>query len=146
MQISTQKRIARFLSVLLFALLVVALAVPAAQAMRAFSAATGASSTSAVRGTIGAQRQPTLAQLQRAHNGSKGPSVASGGGTVTATQPAPTGTSSTSVWIAVGAAVAVLIIALVAWALIRRRRQPNEAFAPSDYCAQHPEDPLCRAA
>jgi hypothetical protein len=134
-----------------------------------------------------AQAKPTLAQLQRAHNGpdvvnpagsgtvraatatdgwlgmpaaSTGsgtvraatatdgwlgmPAASTGSGTVSATPPAPSSTSSTTVWIAIGAAVAVLIIAILAWALIRRRRQPSE-LAPSNYCARHPEDALCAA-
>jgi hypothetical protein len=50
------------------ALLAVALAVPAAHAMRDFSAGTGGSSTSAGSGTSNAQQLPTLAQVQQ-HQG-----------------------------------------------------------------------------
>ena len=53
-------------------------------------------------------------------------------------------TSSTTAWIAVGSAAAVLLVGFAAWALIRRRRQPDE-LASAAYCAQHPEDPLCSA-
>ena len=53
-------------------------------------------------------------------------------------------TSSTTAWIAVGSAAAVLLVGFAAWALIRRRRQPDEP-ASAAYCAQHPEDPLCSA-
>ena len=53
-------------------------------------------------------------------------------------------TSSTTAWIAFGSAAAVLLVGFAAWALIRRRRQPDGP-ASAAYCAQHPEDPLCSA-
>jgi LPXTG-motif cell wall-anchored protein len=127
MKTSTQKRIARFSGLLLLALLAVALAVPAAQAMRDSSTGTGGSPGS---GTSQPAQVPTLALNQ-------------GVATSSAAQPVSTGTSSTA-WIATGAAVAALIIALVAWALIRRRRQPSASEA-SAYCALHPGDALCGA-
>jgi hypothetical protein len=184
MKTSTQKRIAGLSGLLLLSLLVVALAVPAAQAMRNFSG-TSVPSTSAGSGTIntlqlptlakvrqhhgdvastsvaavqrpigwawgyyysdagasrllaiGAQpgyypvavsgtsnvaQLPTLAQLPRGSDRLYGPSVASGGGTVTAAQSASSGISSTTVWIAAVAVAGVLLIG--AWALLRRRRQ-----------------------
>ena len=72
------------------------------------------------------------------------PAAAAGSGPVSAAPPAPSGTSSTTAWIAIGGAVAVLIIALVAWTMIRRRRQPSEPTLSVD-CALHPDDSLCRA-
>ena len=78
MKTSTQKRIARLSGLLLLALLVVALAVPAAWAMRDFSTGTSGPSTSAGSGTSNAAQRPTQAQLQRVHSGPNGPSVASG--------------------------------------------------------------------
>jgi len=63
MRTSTQKRIAQFSGLLLLALLVVALAVPAAQAMRDSSTGMGGSSASAGSGTSTAQQLPTLAQV-----------------------------------------------------------------------------------
>ena len=59
MKTSTQKRITRFSGLLLLALLVVALNITAAQAMRDFSAGTGGSSTSAVSGTSNAAQHQT---------------------------------------------------------------------------------------
>jgi hypothetical protein len=173
MNTSTQKRITRLSGLLLLALLVVALNVTAAQAMRDFSAGTGGSSTSAVSGTsnavqrqIGsawgyyyspagraaiAQRQtgfawgyyssgvstnnarqlhallqrPTLAQLQKAHDGPNAPYGVSGGGTVSAAQSASSGTSSTTVWIAAAAVLGAVFIG--GWALLRRRNRREEA-------------------
>jgi hypothetical protein len=206
MNTSTQKRITRFSGLLLLAVLVVALDVTAAQAMRDFSAGTGGSSTSAVSGTgnsaqrqigsawgyyyspagraaiaqrqtgfawgyysgIGtinarqlhallqrssnvAQRQtgfawgyyssgvstnnarqlhallqrPTLAQLQKAHDGPNAPYGVSGGGTVSAAQSASSGTSSTTVWIAAAAVLGAVFIG--GWALLRRRNRREEA-------------------
>ena len=192
MNTSTQKRITRFSGLLLLALLVVALSVTAAQAMRVYSAGTGVPPTSAGSGTsTAAPSQPgfawgyyssgvstndarqlhallqgsTLAQVPQHQGGAAStsagsgtvsaaaatdgwlgvPPASAGSGTVSAVPPASSGTSSTTVWIAVGAAVAVLIIALVAWALIRRRRRPGE-LAPSANCTLHPEDPLCGGA
>ena len=143
MKTSTQKRIAGLSGLLLLSLLVVALAVPAAQAMRNFSG-TSVPSTSAGSGTINtlqlptlaqvrqhhgdgsstsvaAVQRPTLAQLRRGPDRLYGPSVASGGGTVNAAQSASSGISSTTVWIAAVAVAGVLLIG--AWALLRRRRQ-----------------------
>jgi hypothetical protein len=140
MKTSTQKRIARLSGLLLLALLVVALSVPAAQAMR--TSGTSVPSASAGSGAASLAQRPTQAQILRVHGGANGPFVGSGGGTVTAAQSTPSGTSATTVWIAVGAAVAVLIIALVAWALIRRR---SSVPGGSAYCARHPGDPLCEA-
>jgi LPXTG-motif cell wall-anchored protein len=130
MRTSTQKRIARFSGLLLVALLAFALAIPAAQAMRDVSTGTGGSSTSAGSGASQPRQVPTLALNQ-------------GVATSSAAQPVSTGTSSTT-WIAVGVAVAALIIALAAWVLIRRRRQPGVPGS-SAYCASHPEDSLCGA-
>jgi len=57
--------------------------------------------------------------------------------------PASSGTSFTTAWIAVGSVAAVLLVGFATWALMRRR-QPGE-LPSAAYCAQHPEDPLCRA-
>jgi hypothetical protein len=163
MNTSTQKRIARFSGLLLLALLAVALAVPAAHAMRDFSAGTGGSSPFAGSGTTNAQQLPVQIEQIISRKDGSGPasSVASvplapatgteagrmrlpASGTLAITQPTSSGTSSRTVWIAVGAAVAVLVIALGAWALLRRRRQSSVPEA-SAYCALHPEDSQCRA-
>jgi hypothetical protein len=55
------------------------------------------------------------------------------------------GASSRTAWIAVGSAAAALIVVIGAWALVGRRRQPDERPSAA-YCAQHPEDPLCATA
>jgi hypothetical protein len=164
MRTSTQKPIARLLGLLVLSLLVVALSVAAAQArptpaqvQRAYdgpdavnpaagsgtvSAATmkdgwlGMPAASAGSGTVGA------ATVTDGWLGM--PAASAGSGTVGAATPAPSGTSSTTVWIAIGSAVAVLIIAILAWVLIRRRRQPSVPGS-SAYCARHPEDALCAA-
>jgi len=139
MKTSAQKRIARLSGLLLLSLLVVALAVPAAQAMRfsgtintaqrptqaQLQSAHGGPSGSYVvsgSGTLNAAQRPTQAQFQRAHYG---PSVVSGGGTLNAAQSASSGISSTTVWIAAVAVLGALLIGT--WALTRRRRQRNAA-------------------
>lgn len=58
-------------------------------------------------------------------------------------QPASTAASSTSAWIAAGSFAAIVLIGLAVW-MLTRRRQPG-ARASAAYCAQHPEDALCRA-
>ncbi len=181
MNTSTQKRITRFSGLLLLALLVVALSVTAAQAMRDSSAGTGGSSTFAGSGTsnatqrqIGsawgnyyspagraavAQRQtgfawgyyssgvstnnarqlhallqrPTLAQLQKTHDGPNAPYGVSGGGTANAAQPYSSGISSTTVWIVAAAVLGAVFVA--GWALLRRRRQ-REATPACELSAQ----------
>jgi hypothetical protein len=143
MKTSTQKRIVGLSGLLLLSLLVVTLAVPAAQAMRNFSS-TSVPSTSAGSGTINALQLPTLAQVRQHHGGVPstsvaavqrptqaqfrrgpgrlyGPSVASGGRTVPAARSASSRISSTTVWIAAVAVAGVLLIG--GWALLRRRRQ-----------------------
>lgn len=154
MRTSTQKRIARLSGLLLLSLLVAALVVTAAQAMRDFtgpsvsSTSAGSGASSAVQGQIGrawgyyysdagsskpgAAQRPTLAQLQWAHDRSSGQYAVSGGGTVNAAQSATSGISST-VWIAVAAIAGVLLIG--GWALLRRRRQ-REAVAACEFSAQ----------
>jgi hypothetical protein len=148
MQTSTHNRIARPSGLLLLALLVVALAVPAAQAfssqrstllqlaqahrdrdlqavamsgtsdaarsqpgwawgyyysdagaakLLAAGAQRGYCSPVAAGGTVNVAQRPTLAQLQKAHDGPYAPSGVSGGGTVSAAQSASSGISSTAV-------------------------------------------------
>lgn len=149
MNTSARIRIERLSPLLLLALLVLALAVPAAQAMR-FSGTT-VPSTPAVSGTVDALQQPKLdqlrqyydvmrsesagsgmltsaqrptqAQFQRAHGDHSGPSVVSTGGTVDTGPSASSGISSTTVWMAAVAVVGALLISF--WALARRRRQRN---------------------
>jgi len=75
MKTSTQKRIAGLSGLLLLSLLVVALAVPAAQAMRNFSG-TSVPSTSAGSGTINTLQLPTLAQVRQHHGDGSSTSVA----------------------------------------------------------------------
>ena len=167
MMTSTQKRIARLSGLLLLALLVVALAVPAAQAMRDFSSGTGGSSTSAGSGTgaaaqrsvgwawgrayadVAAARPLKLARIERIFSrksrAESAPSVAAVTfAPATGAAPVSSGGSSPTVWIVTGSAAAALIVGIAAWALLRRR-QPG-VTASASYCAQHPEDSLCRAA
>ena len=78
-------------------------------------------STFAGSGTSNALQLPTLAQV-RQHHGAV-PTAYLGSGT----QSASSGISSTTVWIAAAAVAGVLLIGT--WALLRRRRQREEARA-----------------
>ena len=115
MKTSAQKRLARLSGLVVLSLLVVALAVQAAQAAQLPTAAqirqhkgVGASA-----GTLYAAQLPTAAQT-RQHKG------------VGAAQPpASSGTSSPTVWMAAAAAFGALLIG--SWALAVRRRRQSEA-------------------
>ena len=155
MKTIVQKRLTRFAGLLVLSLLLVAVSVQAAQAMRVEGSGSGA-----VPQTTSSQLQGLTTAAQHQHDQGVGGSVslltpAAGtqgrGGVALApstpasgAQPAASGTSSTIAWI-VGTAAAVLIVGFAAWALMRRRRQPGE-LASVAYCAQHPEDSLCIAA
>ena len=115
MKTSAQKRLARLSGLVVLSLLVVALAVQAAQAAQLPTAAqirqhkgVGASA-----GTLYAAQLPTAAQT-RQHKG------------VGAAQPpASSGTSSPTVWMAAAAVFGALLIG--SWALAVRRRRQSEA-------------------
>jgi hypothetical protein len=157
MKTSTRKRIARPLGLLLLALLVVALAVPAAQAFpsdrytllqlaqahrdRELQAAAVSSTNNAAQnqlgwawgyyysdaGTVNGTQRPTLAQLQKAHDGPYASNGVSGGGTASTAQSTSSGISSTTVWIAAAAVLGAVLIG--GWALLRRRSQREAAPA-----------------
>ena len=154
MKITAQRRLVLLAGLLLLSLLVFAMSIQVAQAMNASGSGAGPG-----KSTINALQLPTLAQVQQHQGigpyasvttaqagtqGRGGVAVAS----LTPVQPkaltAASG-SSTSAWIAVGTAAAIVLVGFAAWALMRRRRQP-EARASAAYCAQHPEDGLCTAA
>jgi len=155
MKTIVQKRLARFAGLLVLSLLLVAVSVQAAQALRVQGSGLGAvpqTTSSQLQGlTTAAQNQhhqgaAASASLLTPAAGTQGrggvalaPSTPASGA-----QPASSATSSTTAWI-VGSVAAVLIVGFAAWALMRRRRQPGE-LASVAYCAQHPEDSLCRAA
>jgi hypothetical protein len=155
MKTIVQKRLARFAGFLVLSLLLVAVSVQAAQALRVQGSgpvAVPQTTSSQLQGlTTAAQNQhhqgaAASASLLTPAAGTQGrggvalaPSTPASGA-----QPASSTTSSTTAWI-VGSVAAVLIVGFAAWALIRRRRQPGE-LASAAYCAQHPEDSLCGAA
>ncbi len=142
MKTSTQTRLVRLAGLLLLSLLVLTIAVQAAQA--AYVQGTGAGS-----GTITTAQLPTLAQIhqhqgvgasaprvaaalsplaQHRHNGFVVPNTVAGSGTSNTAQPsASSGISSTTVWIAAVAVVGALLIG--SWALARRRQQRQTAEA-----------------
>jgi len=156
MKTIVQKRLTRFAGLLVLSLLLVAVSVQAAQAMRVEGSGSGA-----VPQTTSSQLQGLTSSAQHQHDQGVAGSVslltpAAGtqgrGGVALApstpasgAQPASSGTSSTTAWIVAGTAAAVLLVGFAGWALIRRRRQPGE-LASVTFCAQHPEDSLCRAA
>lgn len=79
--------------------------------------------------------------------------LASGQWAISAGTTSPAGTSSRTTWIIVGSALAALIVVVAAWAVMRRRRRPGElapatsnGSASEAFCAQHPDDALCRSA
>jgi len=155
MKTIVQKRLARFAGLLVLLLLLVAVSVQAAQAMRVQGSGLGA-----VPQTTSSQLQGLTTAAQNQHHqgvAASAPLLTPAAGTqgrggvalapstpASGAQPASSTTSSTTAWI-VGTAAAVLIVGFAAWALMRRRRQPGE-LASVAYCAQHPEDSLCRAA
>jgi hypothetical protein len=154
MKITAQRRIALLAGLLLLSLLVFAMSIQAAQAMNS-----GGSGAGSGKSTISTLQLPTLAQIQQHRGiGPYAPVMTAQAGTqgrggvavasLTPTQPKALTTasgSSTSAWIAVGSAAAIVLVGFAAWALMRRRRQP-EARTSAAYCAQHPEDALCTAA
>ncbi len=78
--------------------------------------------------------------------------LASGQWAISAGTTSPASTSSRTTWIIVGSALAALIV-VVAWAVMRRRRRPSElapatsnGSASEAFCAQYPDDALCRSA
>jgi hypothetical protein len=143
MKITTQKRLAVLAGLLLLSLLVFATGVQAAQA------ATGVSPLAATQGRGGLDlRGTSLAATgvsPLAATQGRGGFDAARFARASGAQPASSGTSSTTAWIVSGSAAAVLFVAFLAWAVIRRRRQPGER-ASAAYCAQHPEDALCATA
>ena len=167
MKITTQKRLAVLSGLLLLSLLVFATGVQAALAATGVSPLTGTQGRGGLdlRGTsLSATGVSPLAATQgRGGLDLRGTSLAAtdvsplagtqgrGGfdaarfARASGAQPASSGTSSTTAWIVSGSAVAVLFVAFLAWAVIRRRRQPGER-ASAAYCAQHPEDALCATA
>ena len=156
MKTIVQKRLARFAGLLVLSLLLVAVSVQAAQALRVEGSGSGA-----VPQTTSSQLQGLTTAAQHQHDQGVGGSVslltpAAGtqgrGGVALApstpasgAQSASSGTSSTTAWIAAVSAAAVLIVGIAACPLVRRRRQPGE-LASAAFCAQHPEDSLCEAA
>ena len=155
MKTIVQKRLARFAGLLVLSLLLVAVSVQAAQALRVQGSGLGA-----VPQTTSSQLQGLTTAAQNQHHqgvAASAPLLTPAAGTqgrggvalapstpASGAQSASSGTSSTTAWI-VGGAAAVLIVGIAAWPLVRRRRQPGE-LASAAYCAQHPEDSLCGAA
>jgi hypothetical protein len=138
MKTTVQRRLALLAGLLLLALIVFAIGIQSAQAAIMVGDGGGSRATSITTPT-----QPkglTAAQIRHRDGGRSQPVS-----NVSAAQPASSGSSSRSAWIAGGSAAAVLLVGFASWALVRRRRQPA-GFASATYCAQHPEDPLCRAA
>ena len=94
-----------------------------ASKLLAMGAQRGYYSTVAAGGTVNIAQRPTLAQLQKAHDGPYAPNGVSGGGAVSAAQSSSSGISSTAVWIAAAAVLGALLLG--AWALVRRRRRQH---------------------
>ena len=149
MKIAAKQGYARLAGLLLLSLLAAAVFVPAALAINDTGSGTGGVSyawarTAAATGT-------SVASFQAGTHGRGGVAVPEAqvavvapvaAAPVAATTPS-SGTSSTT-WIVIGVALAALAVALVAWALVRRRRRL--ASDTQQYCSLHPEDALCGAA
>jgi hypothetical protein len=96
----------------------------------------------------------TAAAGTQGRGGVNAPSVAAASGQQAAPSgtTSPASTSSRTTWIIVGSALAALIVVVAAWAVMRRRRPGELAPATSNgsaseaFCAQHPDDALCRSA
>ena len=139
MKITTQSRLALLAGLSLLALLVFATGIQAAQA--ATVAGSGAGSGIAFRlphelqpddsGPAGTQGSTAVRHDARAGRTPQGANVSTA-----------QSVSSRTVWIVAGSFAAALIV-ILAWVLVRRRRQPGGRPSAA-YCAQHPGDPLCR--
>ena len=169
MKTSTQKRIARFSGLLLVALLLVALAVPAALAMRTLKVPGSGTTTSSSRprwhrsSSTKAPRRPRPRGARRSTSHSGRPRLRLQCGwawrrerairrlgeraaqSPPRNRPRP-GVSATTIWISVGRHGRSLIIALVAWALIpvvaspaRLGHRTTARFTPETPCAERAE-------
>ena len=140
MKITTQSRLALLAGLSLLALMVFATGVQAAQA--ATVAGSGAGS-----GTVFTTPHELQAPTAAAPAGTQGSTAvrraAHAGRTTQVASASPAqSVSSRTVWIVAGSAAAALIV-ILAWVLVRSRRQPGGRPSAA-YCAQHPGDPLCR--
>jgi hypothetical protein len=140
MKITTQSRLALLAGLSLLALMVFATGVQAAQA--ATVAESGAGS-----GTVFTTPHELQAPTAAAPAGTQGSTAVrrdahAGRTTQVASASTAQSVSSRTVWIVAGSAAAALIV-ILAWVLVRSRRQPGGRPSAA-YCAQHPGDPLCR--
>jgi hypothetical protein len=138
MKTTAKARLGRLAGLLLLSLLVLAIAVPLAQA--AFVSGTGAGSAP-FSPPAGTQGRGGVAYAPVTQSGG---GLASASGTVTprsaGVQPT-SGASSTSAWAIAGSVLGLSLIALGTWGLVRRRLQPGSAA----YCSRHPSDAMCVA-
>ena len=140
MKITTWRRLALLSGLSLLALMVFATGIQAAQA--ATVAGSGAGSGTAFT-TPHELQGPTAAAPAGTQGSTAVRRNARAGRTPQVANPSTAqSVSSRTVWIVAGSAAAALIV-ILAWVLVRSRRQPGGRPSAA-YCAQHPGDPLCR--
>ena len=134
MKITTPSRLALLVGLSLLALMVCATGIQAAQA--ATDAGSGAGS-----GTVFAPPHELQGPTAAAPAGTQGSAAArrdarAGRASQVANASTAQSVSSRTVWIVAGSAAAALIV-ILAWVLVRSRRQPGGRPSAA-YCAQHP--------
>ena len=164
MKITSRRRLARLAGLSLLALAVSLIGVQAVATANVHSGGTRASVASLAKR---AQVPGLTLMAHGAHQGivlspaagtASGVALGRGGfdrnhfAAPSGTQPASSGkqiasssSSSRNAWIAGGSAAAVLLVVFAAWALVHGRPQSAQRVYAA-YCAQHPEDQMCRVA
>lgn len=140
MKITTRSRLALLSGLSLLALMVFATGIQAAQA--ATVAGSGAGS-----GTVFTSPHDLQGPTAAAPAGTQGSTAVrrnarAGRAPQVANPSTAQSVSAKTVWIVAGSVAAALIL-ILAWVLVRSRRQPTGRPSAA-YCAQHPGDPLCR--
>jgi hypothetical protein len=141
MKSTTKPRLVRLAGLFLLAWLVLAIAVPMAQAAAVNESGAGGGPGTVVA-TAGTQGRGGVSYAP-------GSTVAVAPGSAVAVTPRSAGvqpssgsSSSTTAWIIAGSVVAASLVALGAWALVGRSRRRQSLTA---YCVQHPSDAVCMA-
>jgi hypothetical protein len=127
------------LSTISLLVLVLAVGLEAAPAMRVAGAGVGGGAT-----TVGAFVPPAELDAALVRHGQLD-RVAAFAAPAPSTQTAASGGASTTTWVII--AVVVAMLAIAAWLLLRQRSRPRSATSrSSSFCSLHPEDVRCTAS